>query len=68
MVPAAHPYPEIPKVLPPPRGYRGQLIEITLVLQDDRVQVYDSVYSQLFLRRTPWGPAVCVRLREMSVL
>ena len=25
-------------------------------------------YSQLFLRRTPWGPAVCVRLREISVL
>ena len=22
------------------------------------------MYSQLFLRRTPWGPAVCVRLIE----
>ena len=47
MVPAAHPYPEIPKVLPHPRGYRGQLIEITLVLQDDRVQVYDTIQSTL---------------------
>ena len=27
-----------------------------------------KLYSQLFLRLTPWGPAVCVRLREMSVL
>ena len=27
-----------------------------------------QLYSQLFLRWTPWGPAVGVRLREMSVL
>ena len=24
-------------------------------------------YSQLFLRRTPWGPAVCVRLTESQI-
>ena len=27
-----------------------------------------QLYSQLFLGRTPWGPAVGVCLREMSVL
>ena len=32
-----------------------------------RILVY-QVYSQLPLRRTPLGPAVSVRLREMSVL
>ena len=28
----------------------------------------NNMYSQLFLRRTPLGPALAVRLREMSVL
>ena len=32
------------------------------------VVVFVCVYSQLSLRRTPLGPALSVRLREMSVL
>ena len=29
---------------------------------------YERLYSQLSLRRTPLGPALAVRLKEMSVL
>ena len=35
------------------------LLQLSILLGTKRL------YSQLFLRLTPWGPAVCVRLREM---
>jgi len=44
-------------------GYRGRLIEITLVLQDDRVQVYDNsisiVYISLITQKRYCPPRHC---------
>ena len=45
--------------------YRKKLFLLLLILTSTKI---NSVYSQLSPRRTPLGPALSVRLREMSVL
>ena len=46
----------------------GTAFSLDLSLAGPRMTPYNGLYNQLSLRRTPLGPALAVRLREMSVL